>query len=188
MNLLLPRLFLIFTILLHCQFAQANQAAEPNLTASADLEADLLKERDRAEFNLNLAKQKLEKNPEALAIAKRKYIEAWRSVNLFIEDIQESIRKGKKPTGSKLFKKRGADAQKALQEFNAHVEKALLPPEKQPKFLPALIPVATTLAESLWNKLSESIKARSAEKQALREEAAKKLDGVKFRAYDEVPK
>lgn len=171
--------------------AQTVKAASPtnkSLRTSQDLEADLLKERDRAEFNVNLAKRKLEKDPDALLNIKKLYTAAWRATNLLVEDVQESIKNGKNPARSKLFGKRAGEAQKALEEFNSHVEKTLLPPDKQPKFIPALLPIATSLVEMIWNRMSEASKESAAERKIQREEMAKKLDDIKFREFDQVPK
>ena len=173
---------------LHAQGVKPTPSSGKSLRTSQDLEADLVKERDRAEFNVNLAKRKLEKNPEELLKVKQAYIAAWRSANLLVEDIQESIKAGKNAATSKLFSRRAAEAQKTLEEFNGQVEKSLLPPDKQPKMLPLLIPIATSLVELMWNKMSAASKESAAEQKIQREEMAKKLDTIKFREFDQVPK
>lgn len=177
-----------FQSTLPAQTVKAASSTNKSLRTSQDLEADLLKERDRAEFNVNLAKRKLEKDTDALLMVKQSYVVAWRSTNLLIEDIQESIKSGKNPARSKLFNRRAGEAQKALEEFNSHVEKTLLPPDKQPKIIPVLLPIATSLVELIWNKMSEASKESAAERKIQREEMAKKLDDIKFKEFDQVPK
>ena len=167
---------------------QLATAQSKSLRSSSDVEGDLLRARDRVEFNLGQLKKKFEKDPEKLGQTKLNYTTAWRDSNLFVDDLQKSIRDGKNPKASKLFSQRVERAQKSIDEFNAFADQSLYPPDKKPKFLPTLLaPLATSLIESIFTKINASIKESADERKARREELAAELDKIKFREFEKVP-
>ena len=153
-------------------------------TARGDWEADIAKIRSTATFYVRQVRERLPSSDPSRATLERKYADAETAVNLWIQDVQDSIRAGRKPDASGVYARRELAANEAYSKFVVSAE-AALDLENKPKFLP-LAALAPGLVDMFWKKIMEAQEKRSQEAQRLRNEYAARLDAYKLPAFTKV--
>lgn len=153
-------------------------------TARGDWEADIAKIRSMATFYARQVRERLPSSDPARAALERKYADAETAVNLWIQDVQDSIRAGRKPDASGVYARRELAANEAYSRFVISAESAL-DLENKPKFLP-LAALAPGLVDMFWKKIVEAQEKRSQEAQRIRGEYAARLDAYKLPAFTKV--
>jgi hypothetical protein len=164
----------------------SQKGAVPGAQA-VDWKSDFLRQRDAVEANVRLAKNTFGANSTEMAESRNRYVRARNTVNLLIDDIQNSIREGRNPMASPFYSGRASEAESAVLSFNNYVAHAALPPDSQSKFLPAAaLPLITSLGGAVWDKIvAYNAKVEQEHKVAL-ERTAADLNSVRFPEFADV--
>jgi hypothetical protein len=151
-----------------------------------DWKADFLRQRDEAEANARLAKAKLKPGSDEFGQAQSRYQRAKSAVNLLLEGIQSSIRDGQNPMASPFYPSRSQEAEQALLNFNNYVTRTVLSPDMQPKFLPLVLPLVTSLGGAIWDKVAAANARSAQERKVIYERTASELNGVRFSDFVDI--
>jgi len=165
-----------------CQ-APASPAASIDVDRG-DWEADIAKIRNTSSFYVRQVRDRIPTTDPARAALEKKYGEAETAVNLWILDVQDSIRAGRKPDASGVYQRRELAANEAYSRFITSAESAL-DLENKPKFFP-LAAMAPGLVDFIWKKLVDAHDRRTQEIQKMRNEYAARLDAYKLPAFGKV--
>ena len=153
-------------------------------SARGDWEADIAKIRNTASFYVRQVRDRIPTTDPARAGLEKKYGEAETAVNLWILDVQDSVRAGRKPDTSPVYQRRELAANESYSRFISSAESAL-DLENKPKFFP-LAAMAPGLVDLLWKKLMDAHDKRAQEIQKVRNEYAARLDAYKLPAFGKV--
>lgn len=164
----------------------SNTATLKEGETTKDWKADFLRQRDEAETNARLAKVKFKPGSEEFIQAQSRYQRAKSSINLLLEGIQGSIRDGQNPMASPFYASRSREAEEALLNFNNYIARTAVPAEMQPKFLPLVLPLVTSLGGAIWDKIAASNAKREQERRVLYERTASDLNSVRFMEFPDI--
>jgi len=109
-------------------------------------------------------------------------VAAETAVNLWILDVQDSLRAGRKPASSAVYAQRERSANEAFARFVSSAETAL-DLDHKPKFLP-LATMAPGLIELVWKKLLEAEARHSQEAAKTRNDYAARMDSYKLPSFN----
>jgi hypothetical protein len=163
-----------------CQHQDSNQPTA--VAESGDWEAELAKFRGSATFYARQVKERFPTSDPARALLERQYVAAETAVNLWILDVQDSLRAGRKPASSAVYAQRERSANEAFARFVSSAETAL-DLDHKPKFLP-LATMAPGLIELVWKKLLEAEARHSQEAAKTRNDYAARMDSYKLPSFN----
>jgi hypothetical protein len=139
-----------------------------------DWEADVGRIKTTATFYAKQVRTKVSESDPTRSALEQKYREAMVAVNLWIQDVQDSIRAGRPPTESRLYKLREIAANEKYSRFVIAAEEAVRL-DVRPKWLP-LAALAPGAVDFLWKRALEAAQKRTDEARRVRAEYAARLD------------
>lgn len=150
-------------------------------TARGDWEADIAKIKTTAIFYAKQVRTKIPDTDPARAVLEKKYTDAEVSVNLWIQDVQDSIRSGSKPTDSPIYKTRELAANESYSRFVVAAEEAVNL-DTRPKWLP-LAALAPGVVDFLWKRAVDAANKRAEEAKRVRAEYAARLEQYRLPSF-----
>jgi hypothetical protein len=151
---------LTLTLVVVCLFLLASGCQSLSSPAAqidsnrGDWEADVGKIKTTATFYAKQVRSKVSESDPTRSALEQKYREARMAVNLWIQDVQDSIKAGRPPSESSLYKLREIAANEKYSRFVISAEEAV-ELDVRPKWLPlaALAPGAWISCGSVLSKL-----------------------------------